>query len=124
MTKRIARTFGCPSEFTLHMLGGKWTTIILCYLEQEPLRYADLRRLIPALSDKMLTERLAGLSERGLVEKKRLTDQPREVYVLTSTGKSLGAALIELYRWGQNHAAVFGVTVSTPRGREAETVCA
>jgi DNA-binding HxlR family transcriptional regulator len=48
MAKRIARTFGCPCEFTLHMLGGKWTMIILCYLEREPLRYADLRRLIPA----------------------------------------------------------------------------
>jgi DNA-binding HxlR family transcriptional regulator len=119
---KIARTFGCPSEFTLHMLGGKWTTIILCYLEQEPLRYADLRRLIPALSDKMLSERLANLSERGLVEKQRLAGRPREVYVLTSTGKSLGAALVELYRWGKKHADVFGVTVSTPRERAAESV--
>ena len=120
MAKKLALTFGCPSEFTLHVLGGKWTTIILCYLERGTLRYADLRRLIPTLSDKMLTERLAGLSQRGLVEKRRITGQPREVYGLTSTGKSLSAALVELYLWGEKHAAVFGVTVGMPLGCEAQ----
>ena len=114
MAKKLARTFGCPSEFTLHMLGGKWKTVILCYLKQQPLRYADLRRLIPTLSDKMLTERLADLSEHGLVAKKRLAGQPRDVYVLTPTGKSLGLALGEIYRWGEKHAALFGVTVTNP----------
>ena len=110
MAKKLARTFGCPVEFTLQVLSGKWTTVILCYLKQEPLRYGDLRRLIPTLSDKVLTARLADLSERGLVEKKRLGGQPREVYVLTPRCKSLGVAFDELYRWGEKHAAVFGVT--------------
>jgi DNA-binding HxlR family transcriptional regulator len=114
MAKKLARTFGCPIEFTLHVLGGKWTTVILCYLKRQPLRYGDLRRLIPTLSDKMLSQRLADLSERGLVERKRLADQPHEVYVLTPTGKSLGVAFGELYRWGEKHADVFGVTVTDP----------
>jgi DNA-binding HxlR family transcriptional regulator len=117
MAKRLARKFGCASEFTLDVLGGKWKTVILCYLKQQPLRYADLRRLIPSLSDKMLTERLRDLSERGLVVKRRAASQPYEVYVLTLTGKSLGAALVELYRWGEKHAAVFGVTVDNPLAR-------
>ena len=114
MAKKLARTFGCPIEFTLQVLGGKWTTVILCYLKREPLRYTDLRRLIPTLSDKMLTARLADLSERGLVEKKRLAGQAREVYVLTPTGKSLGVAFGELYRWGEQHADAFGVRVTDP----------
>jgi DNA-binding HxlR family transcriptional regulator len=114
MAKKLALTFGCPSELTLHVLGGKWTTIILCCLEHESLGYADLRRRIPSLSDKVLTQRLAKLSERGLVTKKRLTGRGREVYVLTATGRSLGAALCELYLWGEKHAAVFGVTVRAP----------
>lgn len=117
MAKRLARTFGCSTEFTLDVLGGKWKTVILCYLKQEPLRYAQLRRLIPSLSDKMLTERLRDLTERGLVMKKRVTGQPYELYVLTPTGKSLGAALVELYRWGEKHAAVFGVSVGNPLAR-------
>ena len=42
MARKVARSFGCPTEFTLDMLGGKWKTVILSYLKQEPLRYADL----------------------------------------------------------------------------------
>src|SRR6187551_2252639 len=48
MPKKPTRTFGCPSEFTLEVLGGKWKTVILCYLRRQPLRFTDLRRLIPA----------------------------------------------------------------------------
>lgn len=114
MAKRLARVFGCPTEFTLDVLGGKWKTVILCYLKQEPLRYADLRRFIPSLSDKMLSERLRDLTERGLIMKKRPAGQTREVYVLTPTGKSLSTALGELYRWGERHAAAFGVKVGNP----------
>jgi len=118
---KLAHTFGCPSEFTLHVLGGKWKTVILCYLKQRPLRYADLRRLIPNLSDKMLTERLADLAARGLVTKKRSSSRPpRDVYQLTATGRSLGAPLTELYRWGQKHAAQFGVQVTNPFTRLEE----
>src|SRR5690349_4336160 len=108
MAKKLVRQFGCPSEFTLHVLGGKWKTVILCYLKQQPLRYAQLRKLIPTLSDKMLTERLADLVARGLVVKKRGSgSSTREVYTLTPMGKSLSAPLTELYRWGQKHAAGF-----------------
>lgn len=115
MAKKLVRQFGCPSEFTLHVLGGKWKTVILCYLKQQPLRYAQLRKLIPTLSDKMLTERLADLVARGLVVKKRGSgSSTREVYTLTPMGKSLSAPLTELYRWGQKHAAGFGVDVSDP----------
>jgi DNA-binding HxlR family transcriptional regulator len=115
MTGKVARTFGCPTEFTLDVLGGKWKTVILSYLKQGPLRYADIRRLIPRLSDKMLTERLRDLTGRGLVMKKRhWAGQSREVYMLTPTGRSLETALGELYRWGEKHAAAFGVKVGNP----------
>jgi HxlR-like helix-turn-helix len=58
MGKKLPRFFHCPTEFTLHMLGGKWKTVILCFLKERPCRYAELRKLLPKLSDKMLTERL------------------------------------------------------------------
>src|SRR6185369_12715263 len=103
MARKLTRTFGCPSEFTLHVLGGKWKTVILCYLKQQPLRYADLRRLIPNLSDKVLSERLADLCQLGLVSKRRATST-RELYALTPTGKSLSGPLTELYRWGERNA--------------------
>lgn len=118
MAKRLRRTFGCPTEFTLDVLGGKWKTVILCYLKQQPLRYKDLRRLIPNLSDKMLTERLAELSARGLVTKKvQGGSAKQQFYVLTALGKTLSSALGELYNWGKEHAATFGANVSNPLAR-------
>jgi DNA-binding HxlR family transcriptional regulator len=119
MPKKLTRTFGCPSEFTLEVLGGKWKTVILCYLRRQPLRFSDLRRLIPVLSDKVLTERLADLYARGLVTKKRIggPERQRDVYMLTPMGKTLTAPLTELYRWGEKHAVEFGVTVTNPFAR-------
>lgn len=123
MAKRLARNFGCPSEFTLEVLGGKWKTVILCYLKQQPLRYKDLRLLIPNLSDKMLTERLADLSARGLVAKKNLGGTSKQTfYVLTPLGKTLSAPLGELYKWGQEHAKAFGANVANPLARLGQKV--
>jgi DNA-binding HxlR family transcriptional regulator len=118
MPKKLARTFGCPSEFTLEVLGGKWKTVILCYLKQQPLRYKDLRQLIPNLSDKMLTERLSDLSARGLVAKKSVAGSTQQTfYVLTPLGKTLSGPLGELYKWGEQHAAAFDANVGNPLAR-------
>ena len=57
MAGRMQRQFACPTEFTLAILGGKWKTVILCYLHQRPCRYSELHQLLPALSDKDHTER-------------------------------------------------------------------
>jgi DNA-binding HxlR family transcriptional regulator len=45
--KRLPRTFGCAVELSLELLGGKWKPIILARLKDGPLRYGELRRLIP-----------------------------------------------------------------------------
>jgi DNA-binding HxlR family transcriptional regulator len=115
MAKRIAKTFYCPTEFTLEVLGGKWKTVILCYLKERPCRYAELRKLTPALSDKMLTERLRDLTDAGLVARVKLPGGPSaHAYALTPKGKSLGSLLSHLYAWGVEHAKQFGVAVGEP----------
>jgi len=115
MQKRLAKIFHCSTEFTLHVLGGKWKTVILCYLSQRPFRYAELRKLMPAVSDKILTERLHELVTAGLVARKKLDGaRGAEAYMLTPTGQSLKELLGELYGWGETHAASFGVTVGAP----------
>jgi DNA-binding HxlR family transcriptional regulator len=115
MRKGLPKTFHCSTEFTLHILGGKWKTVILCYLKERPLRYAELRRLIPTLSDKVLTERLHDLVDSGLVSRKKADLRGgTEVYALTPRGGSLGSLLRELYHWGEAHAASFGVSVGVP----------
>jgi DNA-binding HxlR family transcriptional regulator len=92
------RTYGCPVEFALDLLGGKWKSVILARLKQGPLRYGELRRLIPALSDKVLTERLQGLSDAGLVE--AVSEAGVKRYRLTPLGETLKPVLQSLYDWG------------------------
>src|SRR5580704_4411034 len=88
MAKKLAKRFNCPTEFTLAVLGGKWKTVILCYLKERPCRYAELRKLLPSLSDKMLTERLADLVESGLIARKKLAGRRgADGYVLTARGR-------------------------------------
>jgi DNA-binding HxlR family transcriptional regulator len=71
MKRQFPKVFRCPTELTLDVLGGKWKTVILCFLKQRSCRYAELRKLMPNLSDKVLTDRLSGLVEAGLVVKKK-----------------------------------------------------
>lgn len=118
MTKKLAKKFNCPTEFALDVLGGKWKTVILCYLKERPCRYRELRLLVPRLSDKMLTERLRELTEKGLVVKRRGDGRPpAAIYSLTPKGQTLGKLLTELYEWGERHAAIFGVEVGEPLKR-------
>jgi DNA-binding HxlR family transcriptional regulator len=115
MANRLARNFNCPTEFTLQVLGGKWKTVILCYLKIGPLRYADLRKLMPSLSDKVLSQRLRELTEAGLIDHSKAEDADKsEVYALSARGQSLSVILTELYSWGDTNAAAFGVTVGHP----------
>jgi len=108
--KRLPRHVGCPTELALEVLGGKWKTVILARLKEGPLRYGELRRQIPRLSDKMLTQCLQGLQERGLVGHDAATGD-RARYALTALGHSLGPALQQLYDWGESQAGALGVTI-------------
>lgn len=99
--------YGCPVELALDLLGGKWKTIILARIKEGALRYGELRRFIPELSDKVLTERLAELAEDGLVERLEADGQVR--YELTVKGRSLEPALQSLYDFGELEAREMGV---------------
>jgi len=113
--KEARQAFNCPTEFTLAVLGGEWKTVILCYLKERPCRYAELRKLLPSLSDKMLTERLADLLESGLIARKKLAGRRgADGYVLTARGRTLSHLLESIYTWGLEHAAAFKVQVEQP----------
>jgi len=115
MRKRLANYFHCPTEFTLAVLDGKWKTVILSYLKERPCRYAELRRLVPSLSDKVLTERLRDLTRAGLVVRRTVGMRGlTHRYVLTEKARSLNAVLQHLYVWGLENADQFGVRVGQP----------
>jgi DNA-binding HxlR family transcriptional regulator len=111
MTQR-GRLYGCPVEFALDALGGKWKTVILARIKEQPMRYSELRRMIPSLSDKMLTQRLADLVDIGFVVLEASPDG-KERYALTDRGRDLAASLQALYDWGSVHGRAVGVRFRT-----------
>jgi len=115
MANKLPKSFHCATEFTLAVLGGKWKTVILCYLKQRPMRYSELRKLLPTLSDKVLTERLRDLMSSGLVaHRKTGAEASSGTYSLTARARSLGDVLHHLYAWGHDNAAVYRVEVGEP----------
>lgn len=112
--KRLAKRYGCPVELSLEILGGKWKPVILARLKERPYRYSELRRLIPALSTKVLTERLRDLEVQGLVERRGVIGKPHAVYRLTGRAESLKPVLQGLYDWGRKVAADLKVQINAP----------
>jgi DNA-binding HxlR family transcriptional regulator len=77
----------CPVRKTLGILGGKWTLLILFQINDRIIRYGELRRAIPGISEKMLIQELNFLTEHKFVSKKAFPEiPPRVEYRLTSLG--------------------------------------
>ncbi|VBB05080.1 Hypothetical protein LUCI_0286 [Lucifera butyrica] len=97
--------YHCSMELTLALIGGKWKSLILWHLGEQTLRFSELRKLLPQVTQKMLTQQLRELEENGLVHRFIYTQIPPKVeYSLTPAGKSLLPILATLCQWGQNYA--------------------
>ena len=59
----------CPIEDTLNVIAGRWKILILWWLQDDELRFSELRRHIPAITQKMLTQQLRQMEEAGLVHR-------------------------------------------------------
>jgi DNA-binding HxlR family transcriptional regulator len=86
------------------LLGKRWTGPIVAVLVEQPAYFADLRRSIPGISERMLSDRLAELAAAGLVVREVSEGPPlRVVYRLTESGAALEPALEELKNWAEVH---------------------
>jgi len=93
--------FGCPVEAALDLVGGKWKGVILYYLRGETRRFNELRRLIPGVSQRMLTKQLRELEANRIVHRKIYRQVPPKVeYSLTSFGETLIPIMQALEKWG------------------------
>jgi DNA-binding HxlR family transcriptional regulator len=107
--------YHCPVEATIDVLGGKWRPVILAHLKEGAHRYGELRRRMPDVSEKMLTQRLRELEADGLIVRDdHRTVPPHVEYRLTEEGQSLSSVLTALYEWGTARAARTGLTIDLP----------
>lgn len=92
----------CSIEYTLNKIGGKWKTVILWHLSVEgTYRYNELRRLLPGVTHKVLSQQLKELEEDGLINRKQYNEIPPKVeYSMTERGMTLKPVLEAMHRWG------------------------
>ena len=96
------KEYHCAMDITMDFIGGKWKTVVLSYLKKEKKRFNQLKKLIPAITEKMLSLQLKQLEKDGIIARKVYPEiPPRVEYALTDFGKTLIPALDEIARWGR-----------------------
>lgn len=95
---------GCPVERALAIMGGKWKGLILFHLIDGVKRFGELRRIMPAITQRMLTKQLRELEADGLVLREAYHEiPPRVEYSLSERGRSLEDILLQLESWSRQH---------------------
>ena len=121
MIKYKNTEYQCSMELTLDLIGGKWKSLILWHLGENTLRFSELRRTLPQVTQKMLTQQLRELEDCGLVKRFIYTQIPPKVeYSLTDAGKSLLPILTMLCQWGLNYADQAESSALTTACRDSE----
>lgn len=100
----MQKKYNIPVEATLEIIGGKWKCVILCHLTHGKKRTNELKRLMPNITQKMLTQQLRELEDDGVIN--RIVHQqipPKVEYELSEYGFSLQTILDSLCAWGEGH---------------------
>lgn len=96
--------FACPVAFTVGVIGGKWKSLILFHLMSGTKRFNELRRLIPDITQRMLTLQLRELEIDGVIHREIYREVPPKVeYSLTELGNSLAPLVSAMREWGAVH---------------------
>lgn len=94
----------CPIRDVLDRIGDKWSTLLLLTLSHRSHRFGELRRTIPDISQRMLTQTLRDLQRDGLITRHvHPTNPPSVEYRLTAMGGSLIESLQALVKWADTH---------------------
>lgn len=95
----------CSIEYTLKKIGGKWKTVILWHLGTDGThRYNELRRLLPGVAHKVLSQQLKELEEDRFIDRNQYdTIPPKVEYSMTELGMTLMPILQQMHVWGKEH---------------------
>jgi DNA-binding HxlR family transcriptional regulator len=98
------KKYNISVEATLEVIGGKWKCVILCHLTHGKKRTSELKRLMPNITQKMLTQQLRELEDDGVINRIVHHQIPPKVeYELSEYGMSLQSILDSLCAWGEKH---------------------
>lgn len=96
------KIYHCALDITMDYISGKWKTVILWYLGKEACRFSELNRLIPQITEKMLSLQLKQLEKDGIVSRTIYAEVPPRVeYALTDFGKTMLPMVEEIAAWGR-----------------------
>ncbi|MGE4511199.1 MAG: winged helix-turn-helix transcriptional regulator [Sulfurimonadaceae bacterium] len=106
--------FNCPFELTLELIGGKWKGLILWHLhDKKVLRNGQMLRLMPNITQKMLTQQLREMEKHGLINRVIYEQIPPKVeYSLTRHGEALRPILEHMIEWGIIYARENSIAIS------------
>ena len=94
----------CPVETTLNLIQGKWKVVIMFRLKDQPRRFNELSRLLPKVTQRMLTNQLRELEKDGLVHREVYPEvPPKVIYSLTDLALSLMPIMLSIKDWGRNY---------------------
>ncbi|MGN1167321.1 MAG: winged helix-turn-helix transcriptional regulator [Lachnospiraceae bacterium] len=95
----------CPIYRTLEMLSGKWRTHVIFELcRHDSCRFGELKKLMPKITNTMLTTTLRDLESLGIVKREQFNEIPPHVeYSLTEKGKGLAPIFYEIAKWGMTY---------------------
>ncbi len=107
--KKLEQWPGCPVEGVLDLIDGKWKGVILFHLLNGTLRFNEIRRKVPRVTQRMLTNQLRELEADGFVLRKVFAEVPPRVeYSLSELGRSLDPVISALKTWGDANLAAMG----------------
>jgi DNA-binding HxlR family transcriptional regulator len=104
----INQNWGDPLEVVWKIIGGKWKVQIISNLLEGKKRFNEIRKTMPDITQKMLTNALRDLEKDGVVERKVYPEVPARVeYTLTEMGKSLEVVVNNMNQWGKYYQNLF-----------------
>lgn len=104
---QLQMTANCPITSSLILINGRWKLIILWQIKGGAIRFGELRRAIPLITEKMLTDQLRELESDGFLERVVFAQVPPRVeYSLTRLGLSLIPILEQIAAWGEENQAI------------------
>ena len=110
---KLALADECPEVYAANLIGGQWSLVICSWLLNGKLRFGELKKFLPNITERMLTLQLRKLEENKIVSRKVYAQVPPKVeYELTEIGYELQSVIKGLEKWGERHKNLINVSES------------